>query len=207
MRAVRVMMAGVVMAVAACGGGGDDGGGTTAPAVFTTLAVDPANPTIIVGGTQPLTASAKDQTGATMSGLTVTYTSANQAVATVTNAGVVTGVAAGTARITASGTVGTVTKTQDVNVTVSVAPAPGATASVSATASNSFDPRTVTVTRNGVVTWTFAALHNVTFDTQGAPGNITDRSSGSAALTFPTAGTYAYHCTIHAGMSGSVVVQ
>lgn len=195
------------MAVAACGGGGGDGGGTTAPAVFTTLAVDPANPTIIVGGTQTLTASAKDQTGATMSGLTVTYTSANQAVATVTNAGVVTGVAAGTARITASGTVGTVTKTQDVNVTVSAAPAPGATASVSATASNSFDPRTVTVTRNGVVTWTFAALHNVTFDTQGAPGNITDRSSGSAALTFPTAGTYAYHCTIHAGMSGSVVVQ
>jgi plastocyanin len=204
MRAVRVMMAGVVMAVAACGGGGSDGGGTTAPAVFTTLSVDPANPTIIVGGTQPLTASAKDQTGATMSGLTVTYTSANQAVATVTNAGVVTGVTAGTARITASGTVGTVTKTQDVNVTVSV---PGGTASVSATASNSFDPRTVTVTRNGVVTWSFAALHNVTFDTQGAPGNITDRSSGSAALTFPNAGTYAYHCTIHAGMSGSVVVQ
>ena len=78
MRAVRVMMAGVVMAVAACGGGGGDGGGTTAPAVFTTLAVDPANPTIIVGGTQTLTASAKDQTGATMSGLTVTYTSAEQ---------------------------------------------------------------------------------------------------------------------------------
>jgi len=198
------MLAGVVMAVAACGGGGSDGGGTTAPAVFTTLSVDPANPTIIVGGTQALTASAKDQTGATMSGLTVSYTSANQAVATVTSAGVVTGVAAGTARITASGTVGTVTKTQDVNVTVAV---PGGTASVSATASNSFDPRNVTVTRNGVVTWSFAALHNVTFDTQGAPGNITDRSSGSASLTFPTAGTYAYHCTIHAGMSGSVVVQ
>jgi plastocyanin len=204
MRAVRVMMAGVVMAVAACGGGGGDGGGTTAPAVFTTLAVDPANPTIIVGGTQTLTAAAKDQTGATMSGLTVTYTSANQAVATVTSAGVVAGVTPGTARITASGTVGTVTKTQDVNVTVA---APGGTASVSATASNSFDPRTVTVTRNGVVTWSFAALHNVTFDTQGAPGNITDRSSGSASLTFPNAGTYAYHCTIHAGMSGSVVVQ
>ena len=61
MRAVRVMMAGVVMAVAACGGGGDDGGGTTAPAVFTTLAVDPANPTIIVGGTQTLTASVRRQ--------------------------------------------------------------------------------------------------------------------------------------------------
>jgi plastocyanin len=205
MRAVRVMMAGVVMAVAACGGGGDDGGGTTAPAVFTTLAVDPANPTVLVGGTQTLTASAKDQTGATMSGLTVTYTSANQAVATVTNAGVVTGVAAGTARITASGTVGTVTKTQDVNVTVAAA---GPAASVNATLDSKFAPPTVAVAPNGVVTWTFAAQHNVTFDGLAPTGgNIPNTSSGSVQRTFPSAGTYSYHCTLHAGMSGSVVVQ
>ena len=140
-----------------------------------------------------------------MSGLTTTYASNAQAIATVTTAGVVTGVAAGTARITATGTVGTVTKTTDVDVTVTV---PGAAASVAATASNQFTPSTVTVTRNGTVTWTFAALHNVTFDTQGAPGNIADKATGSASLTFPTAGTYAYHCTIHGtSMNGSVVVQ
>ena len=205
MRTARVMMlVGVLGTLAACSGS-DDGGGGTAPAVYTALAVEPASPTVIIGGTQNLTATARDQNNAAMSGLTVTYTSANQAVATVTTAGVVTGVTAGTARITASGTVGTVTKTKDVDVTVA---APGPTASVAATAGNTFDPRNVTVTRGGIVTWTFAALHNVTFDTPGAPGTITDRATGSAALTFPTAGTFAYHCTIHgASMSGTVVVQ
>jgi plastocyanin len=205
MRTARVMLVGALAAMAVACGGSDDGGGGTAPAVFTTLAVEPAAPTVVIGATQTLTATARDQNNGAMSGLAVTYTSANQAVATVTNAGVVTGVAAGTARITASGTVGTVTKTKDVDVTVTAATA---TASVAATASNAFDPRTVAVTRNGVVTWTFAGQHNVTFDTQGAPAGIPTRETGSASVTFPTAGTFNYHCTVHGtGMSGTVVVQ
>lgn len=49
------------------------------------------------------------------------------------------------------------------------------------------------------------ASHNVAFD-QG-PGSVT-QSSGIFARSFPTAGTYAYHCTIHgASMSGRVVVR
>jgi plastocyanin len=206
MRTARAMMVGTLAALAACGGGGDDGGGGgTEPGVFTTLAVTPTTATVLVGGTQTLTATARDQNGATMSGLATTFTSANQAIATVTAAGVVTGVAQGSTTVAVNGTVGTVSKTQNVTVDVTV---PSAGASVAATAGNQFTPATVTVTRNGSVTWTFAALHNVTFDTQGAPGNITDKASGSSSLTFPNAGTFAYHCTIHgAGMSGTVVVQ
>ena len=205
MQIVRVMMVGTLAALAACGGGGGDGGGGTAPGVFTTLAVAPTTATVLVGGTQTLTATARDQNGATMSGLTTTFTSGNNAIATVSAAGVVTGVAQGTTTIAVNGTVGTVAKTQSVPVEVTI---PTGTASVAATASNQFTPATVTVTRNGSVTWSFAAQHNVTFDTQGAPAGIPTRDTGTASITFPTAGSFAYHCTIHGqGMSGTVLVQ
>ena len=203
----RVWAVAALIGAAACGGGGDDGDGGTGPAVFTTLSVTPASVALVLtGGTQPtqqLNPVAKDQNGAAIGGLTATYQSANTGVATVSNAGVVTGVAVGNTQVTVTGQVGTVTKTQTVNVTVTI---PGATATVDATAGNQFNPETVAITRNGTVTWTFQALHNVTFGA-GAPGNITDRSSGSASITFPTAGTFNYSCTIHAGMTGKVVVQ
>ena len=201
-------IAGVCMMVAAVvltGCGGDDGDGGTPPVtpVFTTLEVTPTAPTVVVGFTTALSASAKDQNGAAMSGLTTTYTSSDNSKATVTNAGVVTGVAAGTSRITATGTIGSVTKTVNVDVTVGAAPT---TASVAATASSTFTPHDVVVARNGSVGWSFAILHNVTFDTPGSPANIGDTATGTVSRTFNTAGTFAYHCTIHAGMQGTVIV-
>ena len=186
-----------------CSGGGDD---PTPPvtAVFTTLTVEPSTPTVTVGGTQALTATAKDQNGATMSGLTTTYISNAPGTASVTPAGVVTGVALGTTTITATGTIGSVSKTATINVTVG---APPAAASVAATSGSQFSPAEVTVARNGSVTWTFAIQHNVTFDTPNSPTNIPDTATGSVSRTFPNAGRFAYHCTIHGGMNGAVVVQ
>lgn len=207
MRRARAWAVAALVVAAGCGGGGDDGGGGTGPAVFTTLSVTPASVALVLGGgsppTQQLSVVAKDQNGAGMSGLTTTFTSANTNIATVSAAGVVTGVAVGNTQLTVTGQVGTVSKTQSVNVSVAT---PGATASVDATASNTFNPQTAFITKGGTVTWTFATLHNVTFGT-GGPGNIADRSSGSASLTFPNAGTFNYSCTIHAGMTGSVVVS
>jgi plastocyanin len=207
MRKARVWSVGVLMALSACSGGDDDDGGVgPGTPVFTTLDVSPATVSVAPLGTQTLTATAKDQNGATMAGLTVTYTSSDQSKATVTSpAGVVTGVAVGTATITATGVVGAVTKTKTVAVTVA---APGQTASVTATNGNQFEPKDVTVTVGGSVTWTFESNHNVTFSTAGSPANIGSRASGTEARTFPTAGTYSYICTIHGqGMSGSVKVQ
>jgi plastocyanin len=209
MRVARVWMFAVAASagagVAGCGGGGygGDGTGVTTP-VFTTLSVTPTTATIIVGSTQALTATARDQKSAAMSGLTVAYTSSNQSVATVTSAGVVTAVAVGTARITATGTVGSVTKTANVDITVTGS-AP-LTASVTATAASTFDPSQVLVARNGSVTWTFAMEHNVTFDGSGAPANIPTTASGSVSRAFPNAGSFPYHCTLHTGMNGTVVV-
>ena len=75
--------------------------------------------------------------------------------------------------------------------------------------SNSFSPSSVTITKGGTVTWSNDAgiAHSVTFTTQGSPASISAFSSGSNSRTFDTVGTYEYHCSIHAGMSGTVKVQ
>ncbi|CAN5698274.1 hypothetical protein BH23GEM1_BH23GEM1_03400 [soil metagenome] len=74
---------------------------------------------------------------------------------------------------------------------------------------SSFQPASVTIARNGTVTWnnTSGETHNVTFTTTGAPTNISDHASGSNQRTFGTIGTFNYNCTLHGGMNGSVVVQ
>ncbi|HET8635202.1 MAG TPA: plastocyanin/azurin family copper-binding protein [Gemmatimonadales bacterium] len=87
---------------------------------------------------------------------------------------------------------------------------PPATASVTATTGQKFTPATVRVATGGTVTWVFQSLgHNVTFDaTAGAPEDIPGvNSNTSIARTFSTNGTFAYHCTIHSGMTGTVQVS
>lgn len=83
-------------------------------------------------------------------------------------------------------------------------------ATVCLTTSNQFDPASLTVAVGATVTWdnSTGVTHNVTFSTAGAPGKINNFSSGTRSLTFPTAGTYNYNCTIHgASMSGTIVVK
>lgn len=74
---------------------------------------------------------------------------------------------------------------------------------------SSFSPTTITVQADQAVTWrnTSGILHNVTFAAPGAPTDIGDHTSGSSSRTFPTAGTFDYTCTNHAGMNGTVNVQ
>ena len=140
-----------------------------------------------------------------MGGLSVTYQSSDNSRATVSAGGLVTAVALGTATITATGTVGTVTQTRTVPVTVA---APSPNAQVSATGASTFEPPTVVIVPGGVVTWTFAIEHNVTFGSSGPTGgNIPNTSTGSVQRTFPNAGTYNYTCTLHPGMAGTVTVQ
>ncbi len=90
-------------------------------------------------------------------------------------------------------------------------PPPPTDKTVSATPSLVFTPNPLTVTAGDIVTFTFGAVaHNVTFDSPGGatPADIPGTNSGvSFQRTFTTAGTYRFHCTIHPGMAGSVVVQ
>jgi plastocyanin len=207
----RTIVAASVAAVAgACGGGG--GSTTTGPTpVFTSVAVSPSSPTVSVGSTITLSAVAKDQNGAVLSAPAATWTSSNEAVATVDGTGVVTGVANGSATITASITSGSITHTGAQSVDVNT---PAATAGVTATTQQAFSPPSVTIARaggTGTVTWTFQSLaHTVTWDSQPSGASIADidvTHDAHVARDFTVAGHYTYHCSIHPNMHGVVEVQ
>lgn len=74
---------------------------------------------------------------------------------------------------------------------------------------SSFSPTTLTIQRNGTVTWnnTSGISHNVTFITSGSPSNIGNHTSGTNDRTFTIAGTFNYNCTNHGGMNGAITVQ
>ncbi|MFN2572428.1 MAG: plastocyanin/azurin family copper-binding protein [Gemmatimonadales bacterium] len=75
---------------------------------------------------------------------------------------------------------------------------------------NSFTPTPDTVPAGSVTfTWSNATNgHNVTWLTGPGtlPANSTTKTSGTFDATVAV-GTYTYHCTIHAGMNGTIVVQ
>jgi plastocyanin len=71
-----------------------------------------------------------------------------------------------------------------------------------------FAPDHVTVSVGDTVTWTNndGVAHTATADDGSFnTGNI--GGGGSESVTFDTAGTFAYHCRIHAAMTGTVVVE
>ncbi len=69
-----------------------------------------------------------------------------------------------------------------------------------------FNPRKVTINRGGTVRWVWrdgSIAHNVT-----GPGFKTRTfSRGSFSHRFTRKGTFRYRCTIHPGMTGTVVVR
>jgi len=212
MRAMLAKMAILLVPAAAglgCGGGNGGPGPEPEPdPVLTTVQVTPATAslfTVAPGNSVTLAAVGRDQNGQNMSGLgPATFSSGDDAVATVSADGAVTGVGAGTTPITASLTADGVTQTGSMSVTVQVAPA---TASVTAPALQ-FQPTVADVSAGGTVTWTMSGIpHNVTFTSAGAPASVPDTQNGSAERTFPGSGSFGYRCTIHPEMTGTVRVH
>lgn len=70
-----------------------------------------------------------------------------------------------------------------------------------------FDPADLTVPAGTAVAWTNAdtASHTVTFS--DGPDCGTLAQGGAVALDFDTPGTYAYFCSFHGNMRGTVTVQ
>src|SRR6266568_3825513 len=71
-----------------------------------------------------------------------------------------------------------------------------------------FAPPTTPIRVGDMVTWTNADpfSHTSTSDT-GAWDSSVIRAGGSFSFIFKTAGTFAYHCSIHLFMHGTIVVQ
>jgi len=143
-----------------------------------------------VGQTGQLTATPKDASGATLTGRVVTWASSNTAVATVNGTGLVTGVAAGSATITATseGKNGTAAVTVSVVPVASVTVAP-ATASipVGQTGQLTATPKDASgATLTGrVVTW---ASGNTAVATVSGTGLVTGVAAGSATITATSEG-------------------
>jgi plastocyanin len=71
-----------------------------------------------------------------------------------------------------------------------------------------FNPNPITVAVGTSITWTNtdAITHTSTADAGAWSSGLIPPGTTFTA-SFPTAGTYTYHCTIHPGMVGTVIAQ
>ena len=163
--------------------------------VVTTVTVAPTSASVVAGATTTLQATVKDQNGNVMTGQTVTWSSSNAAAATVSVSGVVTGVAAGSATITATSS----GKTGTSNITVTASPPPApvvTTVTVAPTSASVIAGATTTLQatvkdQNGnvmtgqAVTW---STSNAAAATVSASGVVTGVAAGSATITATSSG-------------------
>jgi plastocyanin len=189
---------------AACGGDKSATQPTGTTAVLTSLEISaPAN-TLAIQGSMQLTAAPKDQNGVAFPA-TVSWTSGSNFVATISNGGLVSGVAGGEAyMIAAAGSL------KDSTLITVVSGAFPSTAEVDMLPA-SYSPVQTDIVAGGVVQFVFPGLgHNVFFNATpvGAPADIPGIvANQTVARTFSTKGTFTYNCTIHPGMTGTIVVH
>ena len=181
-----------VLLVSLAGCGGTDS--TTDPPVATTLTLSSTTLSFSsLGETQQLTATVRDQTGATMIGASVAWASSASSVASVSSTGLVTALADGPATITATsgsanGTASVTVEQVAASVTLSpslivlvVLTGPGATATVTASVTDAGG----SAISNPSLTW---SSNNLSVATVDANGLVTAVSGGLATITVVATG-------------------
>jgi plastocyanin len=73
----------------------------------------------------------------------------------------------------------------------------------------SYSPSTMTVSTGQQINWknNDNTVHTATLPGTFDTGNIPALSAHDNPVTFNTKGTFTYHCTLHPGMIGTIVVQ
>ncbi|HEX6433991.1 MAG TPA: PQQ-dependent sugar dehydrogenase [Gemmatimonadales bacterium] len=99
---IRIAIPALILAATASGCGSDDGSGNVEPNPVTSVTVTASQPNIEVGGTVQLTATARDSRNLVLEGKSFEWSTSAGAVASVSSSGLVTGLAAGSAEITAT---------------------------------------------------------------------------------------------------------
>lgn len=163
------------------------GGTTPVTPTVNSVTVSPASVTLDPNGTQQLTANV-DATPASAD-KTVTWTSSNPSVATVSESGLVTAVAQGTATITATSNLDN-TKSGTCSVTVNAPAAPIPVTAISIKSSTTLgigESETLAITytpadanQGKAVTWTSA---NSSIATVDANGKVTGVAAGTTTVT------------------------
>ena len=210
MRATAVLAAGLVLATCGGGNGGDGGdGGTGLPTTGTVRG------TVIDQNAEPV-ASASVALSAT--GQSTRNTSTNSAgvyqfgavtpgtwTVTVTPpSGFELGSNTGSATVTV--VAGQQASVNAITVARIVTGPPPQSADVSMVSGNSFSPGRVDVAVGGTVRFTNSdnTVHNATA-TNFQTGNL--NPGATASVRVDQAGTHTYNCTLHAGMTGTIVAR
>ena len=208
----------VFVALGACSGGGSNG--TTSPTtpvvvtpVTATVSVSLSSSALATGSSATATAIALDQNGAALSGRTVTWSSSATTVATVSSAGLVQAVGAGTSSIIATidGKSGQATVTVSVPAPVASVTLTPATATITVGGAVSLVAATLdaagSALANRTVTWSSnnAAIASVSPSATGYAAGVTGVASGTATITATSEGkiatatitvtTFAANCT------------
>jgi len=179
--------------------------------VLATIVVGAQDRTIPLGQLTQATVSGRDALGGTVALGTrvVTWSTSNASIATITSAGVVTGVGVGAVSLQASVADGAAPKTGSVQVTVNSIPNAPTTADV-VMPGLTFSPVETVVKQGGTVRFIFPALaHNVIWDPRlaGSPTDINTTSNVTVSRAFPTVGVFPFKCTLHPGMDGTIIVS
>jgi plastocyanin len=201
---MRSILAFTAILFAACSNG-DAGISQPAPTVpvLTSLGVSAPSNTIAIGGTMQLSTAPVDQSGGYYP-VNVTWGSSSNFVATVTPGGFVKGIAGGQTYMFAHGgdlfdstLVTVVTAAYPTNAFVYMLP-------------QAYSPTQTDIARGGTVQFIFpSTAHNVFFvAAPGAPADIPGEvSSQTVSRTFAVPGSFTYNCTIHPGMTATIIVH
>jgi plastocyanin len=202
---MRFALAVSLAAIAACGSSDKS---TTQPggsaAVLTSLELSVPGNTLALNGTMQLSATPKDQNGATYPA-SVVWTSGSNFVATISSSGLVSAVAGGQAYMFA--TTGAFKDSTLITVITGAYPTTAPVYMLPA----AYSPAQIDIAVGGTVQFVFPGLgHNVFFSSTPAgapldiPGVVVNQS---VSRTFNTRGSFGYNCTIHPGMTGTIVVH
>ena len=165
------------------------------PASVATVDLTPLTAEVIVGKTTKLSATPKDANGTALGGRSVTWSSSSNTIATVDANGTVTGVAAGTATISAASEGKTATANITVKLDVPAIPVASVSVAAAPDTLEAWDPSTMVATlrdansnilTNRVVRWSVSNPAVATIDS--VTGVLTGIDRGAVSVTATSEG-------------------